>query len=103
MHARVSHYTGDVDLLRAGFEAVSSELEQQEGLAHALFLADARTSRAMSITLWDSEQAMDASAGRAHQMRTRATEPASATIDSVESYEVVLTVGPGSQGGHAQA
>jgi hypothetical protein len=34
-------------------------------------------------------------APRAHQMRTRATEPASATIDSIESYEVVLTVAPG--------
>jgi hypothetical protein len=38
---------------------------------------------------------MAASAERAHQMRTRATEPASATIDSVGSYEVVLTVVPG--------
>lgn len=94
MHARVSHYSGDVELLRGGFEAVSTELEQLEGFTQALFLADGKTSRAMSITLWDSEEAMDASAARAHQMRTRATQPASATIDSVESYEVVLTVAP---------
>jgi hypothetical protein len=32
-----------------------------------------------------------ASAERAHQMRTHATEPGDASIASVESYEVVLT------------
>jgi heme-degrading monooxygenase HmoA len=95
MHARVSHYSGDAGLLRAGFEAVSAELEQLPGFVQALFLADGETSRALSITLWDSEAAMAASAERAHQMRTRATEPASATIDAVESYEVVLTVAAG--------
>jgi heme-degrading monooxygenase HmoA len=97
MHARVSRYSGDAELLRAGFEAVSAELEQLQGFARALFLADREGARAMSITLWDSEEAMHASAARAHQMRTQATEPARATIDSVESYEVVLTVGRGTQ------
>ena len=95
MHARVSKYSGDIELLRAGFEAVSTELRQIPGFAQALFLADGETSSAMSITLWESEAAMAASAERAHQMRTRATEPASATIDSVESYEVVLTLAAG--------
>jgi heme-degrading monooxygenase HmoA len=97
MHARVSRYSGDAELLRAGFEAVRTELEQLQGFAQALFLADGKTARAMSITLWDTEEAMDASAARAHQMRTQAMEPASATIDSVESYEVVLTVAPGTR------
>jgi heme-degrading monooxygenase HmoA len=93
MHARVSRYSGDAEQLRAGFEAVSTELEQLQGFSQALFLADDKTSRAMSITVWESEEAMAASAERAHQMRTRASQPAQATIDSVESYEVVLTVG----------
>src|SRR5258708_6552873 len=93
MHARVSRYSGDAELLRAGFESVTTDLEQLQGFAWALFLADRETSRAMSITLWDSAEAMAASAERAHQMRTRATEPESATIESVESYEVMQTVG----------
>ena len=41
--------------------------------------------------LWESADALEASAERAHRMRTQATEPADATIESVESYEVVLT------------
>jgi heme-degrading monooxygenase HmoA len=89
--ARVSRYRGDAARLREGFEAVTAELEQLEGFSHAYFLTNREHSRAMSITVWDSEEALTASAERAHRMRTQATEPADATIESVESYEVVLT------------
>ena len=91
MFARVSRYRGDAARLREGFEAVTAELEGLEGFSHAYFLTNSEHSRAMSITLWDSEEAQRASAERAHQMRTQATEPADASIESVESYEVVLT------------
>ena len=94
MFARVSRYHGDAERLRAGFDAVTAELQQVDGFAQAFFLTDAENSRATSITLWASEDALNASAERAHKMRTQATEPADATIDSVESYEVVLTVEP---------
>lgn len=93
MFARVSRYRGEPARLRAGFEAVTGELEQLDGFAKAYFLTDREHARAMSITLWESEEALNASAERAHQMRTQATEPADATIESVESYEVVLTAG----------
>jgi heme-degrading monooxygenase HmoA len=95
MFARVSRYRGEAERIRAGFEAVTGELEQLDGFAQAYFLTDREHSRAMSITLWESEEALAASAERAHQMRTQAAEPADATIESVESYEVVLTAGPG--------
>jgi heme-degrading monooxygenase HmoA len=89
--ARVSRYRGDAARLREGFEAVTAELERLKGFSHAYFLTNREHSRAMSITVWDSEEALAATAERAHRMRTRATEPADATIESVESYEVVLT------------
>jgi heme-degrading monooxygenase HmoA len=88
--ARVSRYRGEAARLRDGFRAVTAELEQLEGFSHAYFLTNREHSRAMSITLWDSEEGLTASAERAHRMRTQATEPADATIESVESYEVVL-------------
>jgi heme-degrading monooxygenase HmoA len=81
--------------MRGGFESVTAELEQIEGFHQALFLTDAEHGRAMSITLWESQAAMDASAEQAHRMRSRATEPADATVESIESYEVVLTARPG--------
>lgn len=91
MHARVSRYTGATGALRDGFEAVTPELEQVEGFVQAFFLIDEEHSRAMSVTVWESREALEASAERAHGMRTRATEPSSATIEGVESYEVALT------------
>ena len=99
MFARVSRYQGDAERMRAGFEAVTAELEQVGGFTQAYFLTDAEHSRAMSVTLWETKDALDASAERAHRMRTQATEPADATIESVESYEVVLTVEPAARGG----
>ena len=92
MYARVSRYHGDAERMRAGFEEVTAELEQIDGFRHAFFLADDGQGRAMSITLWRDHDALEASAQRAHEMRTRATAPANANIESVESYEVVLEV-----------
>lgn len=91
MFARVSRYSGSPEGLRNGFDAVTAELEQVEGFVQAFFLVDEEQSRAMSVTMWDSREALDASAERAHSMRTRATEPSNATIEGVESYEVTLT------------
>ncbi|HSD78643.1 MAG TPA: hypothetical protein VLA98_14615 [Solirubrobacteraceae bacterium] len=99
MFARVSRYRGDAERLRAGFAAVTAELEQIDGFAQAFFLTNAEHGRGMSITLWADERALEASAERAHRMRTQATEPADATIESVESYEVVLTARPASAAG----
>jgi heme-degrading monooxygenase HmoA len=99
MYARVSRYSGDADRLVAGFESARGELEQLEGFAEAFFLIDRDNSRAMSITLWESEAALQASAERAHRMRTQASEPADASIDAVESYEVPMTVKPAARAG----
>jgi heme-degrading monooxygenase HmoA len=94
MFARVSRYRGDAERMREGFASVTAELEQLDGFARAYFLTDREHARAMSITIWESQDALDASAQRAHEMRTRATQPAEASIESVESYEVVLTAQP---------
>jgi heme-degrading monooxygenase HmoA len=92
--ARVSRYRGDAGRMRAGFEAAIAELEGFDGFQQAFILTDPNHERAMSITMWETQEAMDASAERAHQMRTQATEPADATVTSVESYEVMLTARP---------
>jgi heme-degrading monooxygenase HmoA len=76
--------------LLARFESVTGKLEQMEGFCHAYFLTNRERSRAMSITRWETGQALDASAERARQMRT-ATDPADATIESVERYGAMLT------------
>lgn len=92
MFARVATYTGNADELVRGFEAARSDLEQMDGFSNAYFCVDRAGGKALTMTLWESEQALEASAERAHQLRSQATEPAGATTDSVTQFEVALTV-----------
>jgi heme-degrading monooxygenase HmoA len=92
MFARVATYTGDADELVRGFEAARGDLEQMEGFSKAYFCVDREGGTALTMTLWESEEALEASAERAHQLRTQATEPAGATTNSVTQFEVALTV-----------
>ena len=93
MYARVSTFDGDADQLTLGLGAVAGGLAEMDGFNQALFLVDRNGGRGMSITLWESEGALNASVERANQMRQEATGQANASIGSVDHYEVVLTVG----------
>jgi heme-degrading monooxygenase HmoA len=92
MFARVSKYTGDPDELNRGFQTARDDLQQIEGFSQAYFCVDRGSGKGLTITLWENEQALEASAQRAQQLRSQATEPSGATIDSVEHYEVTQTV-----------
>lgn len=92
MFARVSTYTGEPDELVRGFESATADLQQIDGFSQAYFCIDRASGKGLTITVWDDEQALEASADRARQLRAQATEPSGATIDSVQHYEVALTV-----------
>lgn len=93
MHARVSTYTGDADRLLEGFQGATGPLEKVEGFSQAYFLVDRANNKAISITMWESEDALLASAAQADELRKGATAPSGSTIDSVAHYEVALTAG----------
>jgi heme-degrading monooxygenase HmoA len=94
MHARVSTYHGsDADQAIEGFKSVTDALEQIDGFSHAYFMVDRKSGKAISITIWDNEDALNASVSKADALRKQATQPSGATIDSVEHYEIPLTVG----------
>jgi heme-degrading monooxygenase HmoA len=94
MHARVSTYRGsDADTTLDGFKGVARELEQVDGFSHAYFMVDRASGKALSITLWETEDALNASVAIANDMRTRAAGASNATIETVEHYEVPLTIG----------
>ena len=93
MHARVSTYEGETNELVKAFDSVTGPLEELEGFSKAYFLVDRGGGRGMSITLWESEDALNASVERANQMREQASGQAGASIVSVDSFEVALTVG----------
>jgi heme-degrading monooxygenase HmoA len=92
VHARVSSYEGDVDRLVEGFRRQTDLVRRLDGFARAYLLVDRAGGRAMTVTLWDSKEALDASASRAAHLREEATETAGATIGAVGNYELALDV-----------
>jgi heme-degrading monooxygenase HmoA len=93
MHARVSTYqTDNSDRLIEGFESVSGELEQMDGFSHAYFMVDRGSGKALSVTIWESEDALRASSKKADELREKGTEPSGASIISVDHYEIPHTV-----------
>jgi heme-degrading monooxygenase HmoA len=92
MFARVAIYNGDADELVQGFEAVCSYVVETEGFVNAYCCLNRSRAQGLIMTLWESEDALEASALEAHQLRSYATEPSGATVDSVMDYEVAMTV-----------
>jgi heme-degrading monooxygenase HmoA len=91
MFARVSTYRGETERLLEGFRRTTEPLTQLEGFERAYFLTDPGAGRAMTVTLWDSAAAMEASADWASKAREHAAHDSGATVESVNSYEVALT------------
>ncbi len=94
MFARVSTYrAADADKLLEGFGSVTGALEQMDGFSHAYFLVDRGSGKAMSITLWESEEALTSGSSGADDLRKRGSQAGGGSIESVEQYEVGMTVG----------
>jgi heme-degrading monooxygenase HmoA len=93
MHARVSTYRGDGDRLIEGFEGVTDALTAVDGFSHGYFLVDRESGKGMSITIWDSEEALLASVAKADELRRQGAEAGGSEIESVQHYEIGLTVG----------
>jgi heme-degrading monooxygenase HmoA len=93
MFARVSTYRGDGDRLLQGFADVSEPLEAIDGFSHAYFMVDRESGKGLSITIWKSEETLLASAAKADELRSRGVAAGGAEIESVEHYEVGMTVG----------
>jgi heme-degrading monooxygenase HmoA len=92
MHARLSTYEGDAAELSKGFDAQTDAIEQLDGFKAAYFGVSS-SGKAFSLTLWETEDALEVSAERAKQMRSAATQPSGAEIRSVENFEITSTAG----------
>jgi heme-degrading monooxygenase HmoA len=74
-------------------QSVLTSVNPEEGLEGVYHLIDRESSKAISITLWESEEAMRASEEEANQLRGEIAEAASATVENVETYEVAVSPG----------
>lgn len=99
MYARVSTYTGDPDKLIEGFQGATEGLKQLPGQAGAYFCVDRENGTALTMTLWETQQALEASVEGANQLRTQAVQTADAEVESVTQYEVAIVVQPASVSG----
>jgi heme-degrading monooxygenase HmoA len=98
MHARISKYSGEAESLLDGFQGATKPLEQIAGFTQAYFLVDRANNKAISITIWEDEDALNASSAKADELRKGATAPSGATIESVETYEIAITAAPAKAG-----
>jgi heme-degrading monooxygenase HmoA len=91
MFARVSTYRGGTDRLLEGFRRTTEPLAQLDGFERAYFLTDPGSDRSMTVTVWDSQAAMDASADWAEKAREHAVHESGAVVESVTGFQVALT------------
>lgn len=92
MYARVSSYDVPADAVESavqGFEATG--LEDWDGFHQAYLLVDRERGTALTITIWESEEALTASAERAKEARRQVMDQASGSITDVQNYEIVST------------
>ncbi len=92
MFTRVTRYHADEDTNRLldGFRETLASLQLVDGFSHGYFMIDPSTNSAVSMTVWDSEDAMKASAESAEERRQQRTETGHASVVSVETYEIGL-------------
>jgi heme-degrading monooxygenase HmoA len=98
MFARMSAYHAGEDSgrLLGAFQETVGPLQQVEGFSHAYFLIDKDTGRAVSMTIWDSEDAMAASEEGGEERRRKRSEIGGASVDAVDHFEVgLIAVAPG--------
>ena len=98
MFARVSTYSGDMEGFLTHFQSVILALEQWNGLDHVDLLVSRETGRAITISVWTDEEAMNRSDAGADEMRSRVTGLAGVKTESTERFELLRTInGPASK------
>jgi heme-degrading monooxygenase HmoA len=93
--ARVSTYRGDPGQVDQGLdyarENILPRIQQVDGCEGIYYLVDRESGKALSITFWESEEAMRASEEEADRLRGESAEAADATVEDVERYEVAIS------------
>jgi heme-degrading monooxygenase HmoA len=95
MHARVSMIEAPPERVDEGIDRVINEvipsLRDIPGFDGVVSLIDRPSGRSLTITLWDSEEALRASEERATQLRSQAAgDLGSTTPPQVDRYEVAF-------------
>jgi heme-degrading monooxygenase HmoA len=74
----------------AAFRGAVDEISKLDGLAEAFFLVSDESDRAVTITVWDSHEAMTASRVRASRLRSDAAGAVGRSVESTEEFKVAV-------------
>ncbi len=74
-----------------GIEHVLPALRHQDGFSGGLVLVERASGKVLGLTLWESEQAMNATEEAAYWLRVFSAEAAGGMITEVERYEVIFS------------
>lgn len=91
MFARVAIYEVPEerhDEARAGFQEAIRRIRGEPGLMDAYFLLGTESDRAITITFWESREAMSASRVAASRARGEAASAVDGNVVSVDEFEV---------------
>jgi heme-degrading monooxygenase HmoA len=92
MFARVSTYkTGPETTADSPSEDIVKRVLENPGCRGIYYLNGKETDKALSITLWDTEEAMVASREAANKIRTETSEAQNTQILEVEEFEVTTS------------
>jgi heme-degrading monooxygenase HmoA len=91
VHARVSTYQFPSANVDASIEQFTNALGtlDEPGLERADLLIDRTTGKALTITVWESEEALQSSAEAANRIRSRAADTAGVQIVDVSHFEII--------------
>jgi heme-degrading monooxygenase HmoA len=90
--ARLAIYDVSEDLqaeARAGFEEAIERIRDVPGLQEAYLLVGTESGRTVTITFWESHEAMAASRVVASRVRSEAVAAVDGEVVSVDEFEVV--------------
>ena len=94
MHARMTTMEGSSERLDEGLREIKEEvlpqLQQQDGFKGFVVFDNRQDGKLVGFSLWESEQAMQASEEVADRTRRESAQTMSDTIAGVERYEVAL-------------
>ena len=92
MFARVTQYYVSPEHLQQGRRAVEDHvvpaLRMQAGYGGGLLLGNPESGKMLTVSLWETEQAMNATDEAAYWFRAFGAEEAGGTVADVETYEV---------------
>jgi hypothetical protein len=95
VYARVSTYQGPLDQIDEGVryaqENILPRVGAIDGFEGVYFLVDRQSGKALSITLWASEETMRSSEQEANQLRSESAEAGGQEVMGVERYEVAIS------------